>query len=335
MTMIYILLTMVAFSQNDSAPDTMTIKLKRLKAAHDEGLITDVEYSNAKNVLIEKLVDAPIREESYISVTTTIQDSAESNSASNNTIVIAPLKMSAGEITTVDLGSDVSIDLVWIPPGSFTMGSNSNEVDRDSCEGPTHNVTFDRGFWLGKTEVTQKQYKHLMGTDYSYFQTEGLDGPVDRVTWNDAMSFCEKLQTMLGDSFENGTVMLPTEAEWEYGCRAGTTSAFSGDIDDIAWHKDNSDKQSHVCATKAPNTWGLYDIHGNLWEWCLDTYQRDYTGAPTNGQAWSIGMNQLAVIRGGAWRVAPSRCRSATRNYFAKDYSNNYIGFRVAVHQNP
>jgi formylglycine-generating enzyme required for sulfatase activity len=206
---------------------------------------------------------------------------------------------------------------VLIPAGRFTMGEGRDQ----------HEVALSKPFYVGVTEVTQAQYQAITGTNPSKFN--GATNPVDSVSWNDATEFCKKLSEKTRQ-----TVRLPTEAEWEYACRAGTATAFSfGDADsalgDYAWYDANSGSTTHPVGHKKPNAWGLYDMHGNVWEWCADWYEDYPKGAVTDPQGAASGPSR--VLRGGSWGSAPTGCRSAYRRYFTPDNCDYYFGFRVVV----
>jgi formylglycine-generating enzyme required for sulfatase activity len=217
----------------------------------------------------------------------------------------------------LDLGGGVMMKLVLIPAGKFMMGEGKDQ----------HEVTISKPFYVGVTEVTQAQYEAVMGTNPSHFK--GATNPVETVSWNDATEFCKKLSEKTRQA-----VRLPTEAEWEYACRAGTTSRFSfGDEDsalgDYAWHDDNSDRTTHPVGQKRPNAWGLYDMHGNVEEWCADWYGDYPKGAVTDPQGPASGTNR--VLRGGAWFFWPG-CRSADRGNGSPDHGGGPdCGFRAVA----
>ena len=193
------------------------------------------------------------------------------------------------------------------------------------------------GFWIGKYEVTQAQWEAIMGNTPSYFK--GADYPVESVSWNDAQEFLRKLnatpsQSPLNQGGQRGVFRLPSEAEWEYAARTGTQTAYSfGDepsqLNNYAWHSANSGGKTHSVGQKQPNKFGLYDMHGNVWEWVADTYHKNYKGAPKDGSAWVSG-GSFRVLRGGSWNFAPRHVRSADRNYNDPALRYGYIGFRVA-----
>ena len=228
-------------------------------------------------------------------------------------------------------------NLVWIYPGMFTMGSPESEQDRSSEEGPQTKVTITKGFWMGKYEVTQGNYQEVLGSNPSFF-TGDLQRPVEQASWYDATNYCGRLterERQAGRLPPGHAFRLPTEAEWEYACRAGTTTRFFyGDDPDYtslgqyAWFDDNSGGQTHAVGLKQPNPWGLYDIYGNVWEWCADWYGA-YPGGeltdplgPLSGTSWAR--------RGGRWGDGGFRCRSAYRLSSGAGPSS-HIGFRVVL----
>lgn len=224
--------------------------------------------------------------------------------------------------------NSIGMQFVLIPAGEFKMGSPSGEGGRIDNEGPVHTVTIEKAYYLSKYEVTQKQWMEVMGSNPSYFKFWGDDLPVDQISWNDVQEFIRKLNAKEGtDKYR-----LPSEAEWEYAARAGTTTQYSfGDsgskLGEYAW--------SGVCShprpvgQKKPNTWGLYDMHGNVWEWVQDWYHSDYDGAPTDGSAWESGGGRFRVIRGGGWEFFAGGCRSASRADDSPGARKNYLGFRL------
>jgi formylglycine-generating enzyme required for sulfatase activity len=205
---------------------------------------------------------------------------------------------------TVDLGGGVGIEFVLIRPGSFSMGSEKGEE-------PVHTVTISKPFYLGKYEVTQEQWQALMGVNPSEFK--GPKNPVESVSWEDCQAFVEKLNAKAGA----GAFRLPTEAEWEYACRAGTSTEFCfGDakaaLGEYGWYKGNSESKTHPVGTRRPNAWGLYDMHGNVREWCQDGYG-DY-GADAATDPKGREGDTTRVHRGGAWEDDSGDCRAASRH---------------------
>ena len=167
----------------------------------------------------------------------------------------------AGKNHPISLPNGAMLDMIWIPAGNFTMGSPESEVGHYNDEGPQTQVTLSQGFWLGKTPVTQGQYQAVMGNNPSCFAAAGADAPVEQVSWDDAMAFCQKLteqERTAGHLPEGYALTLPTEAQWEYACRAGTTGPYAGDLDGMAWYNKNSDNTTHPVGTKQPNACLLY-----------------------------------------------------------------------------
>ena len=218
----------------------------------------------------------------------------------------------------------VGIDLVLISPGSFLMGSTGGPD-----ETPVHRVTINYPFYIGRYEVTQAQWQDQMGNNPSYFKDCGGNCPVEQVSWNDAQAFISKLNS-LKDGFK---YRLPSEAEWEYACRAGTTGDFYGaDVNSIAWYSLNSSGKTWAVGGKNPNAFGLYDMAGNVFEWCADLYHRNYSGAPVDGSAWfSGGDPTYRVLRSGSWYFGADLLRSAYRRGGSPDLRTNRIGFRLAA----
>ncbi|MGA9189611.1 MAG: formylglycine-generating enzyme family protein [Methanosarcina sp.] len=234
------------------------------------------------------------------------------------------------------------MEFVLIPEGEFMIGSPDDEVGRYDSEGPVHKVTIKNPFNLGKYPVTQKQWVAIMGSNPSRFK--GDDLPVEQVSWDDVQEFIQKLNEME----RTDKYRLPSEAEWEYACRAGTTTRYSfGDdeskLDEYAWYsgdatynewdqnhyKIQKEGSTHPGDQKNPNKWGLYDMHGNVWELCQDSWHDNYNEAPSDGRAWKDGNSSVRVIRGGGWNLHAASCRSANRskNYPVDSY--DYISFRL------
>jgi formylglycine-generating enzyme required for sulfatase activity len=238
---------------------------------------------------------------------------------------------------TEDLGNGVNLEMAAISGGSFIMGSPENEDGRWSFESPQHEVTVP-SFFMGKYPVTQAQYQTIMGTNPSYFK--GSNRPVERVCWNDAVAFCQELSQRAGRNYR-----LPSEAEWEYACRAGTTTPFHfGETitTDLANYYGQLTygqgakgvyrrETTEVGSFGVANNFGLYDMHGNVWEWCQDNWHSNYEGAPIDGSAW-LGIEKntnTRLLRGGSWLHYPVLCRSACRYSFNLGINLDYIGFRV------
>ena len=236
------------------------------------------------------------------------------------------------------------MEFVSIPSGSFMMGSPESEDGRWDGESPRHSVSIS-SFELMTTEVTQGMWEAVMGTDVRHYRDladpdrslggEGSNYPMYYVSWNDCQEFIEKLNAL--DS--SHTYRLPCESEWEYACRAGTTTRFYwGDSDsesvmgDYCWYSSNSNSSTHPVATKQPNDWGLYDMSGNVSEWCEDTWHGNYNGAPTDGSAWVSGAS-IRVLRGGGSGGSQNNagyCRSAYRFDLSAGIRSSDLGFRLA-----
>ena len=233
-----------------------------------------------------------------------------------------------GEERDFNLTDDVTITMVWIPAGSFMMGRQDDEQDSDNDEDPRHEVNIGYGFWMGKYEVTQAQWEAVMDNNPAHDYGVGDNYPVYFVSWDDIQEF----EAALDNSFR-----LPSEAEWEYACRAGTETRFYwGDdpdydeIGDYAWYTSNSNSQTHDVGQKRPNAFGLYDMSGNVWEWCEDWYHNSYEGAPDDGSAWDDD-GSYRVLRGGSWLNNPWGCRSAARHRYLPGTRDRNNGFRLVL----
>ena len=221
-----------------------------------------------------------------------------------------------GETRTFD-----GMEFVWIPAGQFQMGSTSS--DSEENERPVTRAGISRGFWLGKFEVTQAEWQAVMGANPSRFSTCELC-PVEAVSWYDVHDFIERLNERAGAN----AYRLPTEAEWEYAARAGSTRERYGDLDAISWHIGNSQERTHPVGQKLPNAWGLYDVLGNVWEWVADWYG-DYPGGfVTEPRGPRSGLNR--IIRGGGWGASSNYQRAAARIAEDPSHRSEYQGFRLA-----
>lgn len=241
----------------------------------------------------------------------------------------AAVAAAAAEAKALALGRG---EMVRIPPGSFVMGSPLRGGDD---ERPVTRVTFTTAFSLGKTQVTQRSWVAVMGKNPSGFKGESL--PVENVSWDDAMEFCRKLTTLerSAGSLPSGYVYtLPTEAQWEYACRAGTTGDYAGDLQAMAWYSDNSANTTHAVGGKQANAWGLHDMHGNVWEWCADWYADKLPGGSVSDSKGPAS-GSFRVDRGGSWWVVAAYCRSALRSWFSPSHRNDFLGFRLALSSVP
>lgn len=216
-------------------------------------------------------------------------------------------------------------------PESFMMGTEKGGQDN---ERPAHKVTFKYSFEMARYEVTQELYHVVVGSNPAKFK--GLRNGIDRTSWQDSVDFCEKATKLLRERKLIGAkelIRLPSEAEWEYCCRAGTTTAwsFGDDVNEIgkySWYKDNSAKEDPPVGKRLPNPWGLYDMHGYVWEWVADTWHDDYQGAPTDGSAWIKGESKDKIVRGGAYPDPAEMQRCAYRQKLDATTKSGAVGFR-------
>jgi formylglycine-generating enzyme required for sulfatase activity len=248
------------------------------------------------------------------------------------TVPSLPEPVSPGSEPNVPGGMEVTnsigMKLRLISAGEFMMGSPETESEREDNE-TQHRVSITKPFYLGVTEVTQEQYQTVMGKNPSQFK--GPQNPVEKVSWADAVEFCRKLSAMPAEKTAGHVYRLPTEAEWEYACRSGTTTAYGfGDdasrLGDYGWF-GNSDSSTHPVGEKKPNAWGLYDMHGNVWEWCQDWYSAYPSGSAMDPTGATSGSNR--VLRGGGWSTLARFCLSADRGGSTPENRDDYLGFRV------
>jgi formylglycine-generating enzyme required for sulfatase activity len=237
---------------------------------------------------------------------------------------------------TEKLPNGVTMDLVFIPGGTFIMGSPNSEAESSDDERPQHSVTVP-DFYMGKYTVTQAQWEAVMGNNPSKFKNGG-NFPVETVSWDQCVTFCNKLSQIVGKE-----VTLPSEAQWEYACRAGTKTPFhygetitpdlvnyDGNYTYASGRKGIYRQKTTAVGSFPPNNFGLYDMHGNVWEWCSDTWHENYNNAPVNGSAWiDENDSQYRLLRGGGWNFNPIGCRSAYRGRNASDDRYYGFGFRV------
>ncbi len=214
----------------------------------------------------------------------------------------------------------------WIADGRFLMGSPEDEAGRIPHEGPQHLVTITRGFWLGEAPVTQALWETVLADNPSHFK--GPELPVERVSWGDCQRLCEQLEGLIPGL----GVRLPSDAEWEYACRAGTTAAtYAGDVAGlgaIAWWSGNSERQTHPVRQKQPNAWGLHDMLGNVWEWCNDS-TRTYSSEPAVDPIGAV-QGGHRIYRGGSWDDDARCVRAAYRNADPPGRRYRVLGFRLA-----
>ncbi|MFH0982415.1 MAG: SUMF1/EgtB/PvdO family nonheme iron enzyme [Planctomycetota bacterium] len=257
----------------------------------------------------------------------------EKKPANARGLSVAETHTGAQETLVLDLGGGVAMDFVFIPAGEFFMGSLPFERGREDDEGPQHQETVGQPLFVGKYEVTQAQWRAVMGASAGYWEGDTL--PVQGITWDESVVFCAEVSHRTGRR-----VRLPTEVEWEYAARAGTSTRFSfGDNDSelsrYGWFKDNAGDRPHAVGTLLPNAWGLYDMHGNVWEFCEDYYHATYTGAPVDGSARldkaDTDFSEFRVCRGASAYDDAKWCRSAERGCHHPDWRDQWVGFRIVV----
>lgn len=223
----------------------------------------------------------------------------------------------------------VSFEMIAVEGGTFTMGATAEQgSDADGVELPTHKVTLS-SYLIGKTEVTQELWQAVMGSNPSYHS--GTNLPVERVTWSDCQTFITKINALTGKSFR-----LPTEAEWEFAARGGNKSQgykYSGSntVNDVAWYHLNSSSKTHPVATKAPNELGIYDMSGNVWEWCSDWYSGIYYSSSSQTNPTGPNSGSVRVIRGGSWNSSDRSCRVSHRHNSYPSHRDRDLGLRLAL----
>jgi formylglycine-generating enzyme required for sulfatase activity len=237
----------------------------------------------------------------------------------------------------IDIGNGVILEMVYIPGGTFMMGSPENEKERTNAESPQHKVTI-QPFYMSKYPITQAQWQAVMENNPSYFK--GDNRPVEKVSWHDAIAFCKKLSEKTSKTYN-----LPSEAQWEYACRAGTTTPFyfgetiTTDLANYDGDYTYGSEPSGVyrgettnAGSFPPNAFGLYDMHGNVWEWCADPWHDNYEGAPSDGSVWAENPEKSSrfVLRGGSWFSRPRIMRSAFRFGNKPTFRSVLFGFRVS-----
>lgn len=277
------------------------------------------------------LLDEPVRDFGKIE----FQKTAAARKVAASPVAAAPAKATdkandkveasderrSGTTKTITLPGGATMEMIWCAPGHFLMGSPLAERGRFDDE-PQHQVTLTQGFWLGKYEVTQKQWESVMGENPSKFKDP--DRPVDSVSWEDCNAFLRQVNTGLG-----GVARFPTEAEWEYACRAGSSSPVAGNglLSDMAWYDANSGNETHPVGKNHPNAWGFFDMHGNVLEWCYDWFGK-FEAKATDPKGPAIG--SFRVLRGGCWFFYARDCRSAYRLKRDPALRNAIYGFRLA-----
>ena len=236
-----------------------------------------------------------------------------------------PVATPVEDMELPESADSIGMEFKLIPAGTFTMGDASGDDD----ETP-HEVTLTKPFKMGIHEVTQAQYEQVMGVNPSEFK--GANNPVENVSWDDAVEFCRRLSELPAEKAAGNVYRLPTEAEWEYACRAGTTTKYSfgddeSDFGEYGWYWENSGRTTHPVGSKLPNAWGLYDMHGNVWEWCQDWYGDYPSGSVTDPSGATSSSRR--VSRGGGWYITADDCRSAVRGRSLPSLPFYRLGFRV------
>jgi formylglycine-generating enzyme required for sulfatase activity len=258
----------------------------------------------------------------------------------------------------VEITNSIGMKLALIPPGEFTMGSPKELIEEEMRlyggddwyrallpgEGPQHQARITKPYWLGVTAVTQEEYQRVLGSNPSKFQGDPKR-PVEQVSWDDAVEFCRRLSELPAEKAAKRRYVLPMEAQWEYACRAGSTGrwCFSPQrnpsprvveekiVGDYGWSNANTDVPNHPVAQKRANVWGLYDVYGNVWEWCADWYDRDfYAKSPIDDPMGPPG-GSFRVLRGGGWRYPAGICRSACRDRFEPGSRDGHLGLRACL----
>ncbi len=236
-----------------------------------------------------------------------------------------------------EITNSIGMKFVFISAGTFKMGAPAGDVGSFNAKqhlvAKKREVTLTKSYYLGVYEVTQDEYEKVMGNNPSKFR--GEKNPIEMMSWIDAVSFCKKVSEIPEEKAAGREYRLPTEAEWEYACRAGSTTSFSyGDtaesLGEYAWFNENLEAMTHPVGEKKPNRWGLYDMHGNVNEWCQDLHEASYPKGPaTDPQGPTIG--SFHVLRGGDWRSIPAYCTSTHRSTFVPTSGSPHNGFRVAM----
>lgn len=267
----------------------------------------------------------PVQQQAVAQVTHPVQPSQTASTSTPSSGVSAMNNASAQTFTV----NGVSFTMIPVEGGTFTMGATSEQgSDAESDEKPAHSVTLS-SYMIGETEVTQALWEAIMGSNPSSFK--GSTRPVEEVSWNDCQTFINKLNSLTGKRFR-----LPTEAEWEYAARGGRKRQgykYSGsdNLDDVAWYVSNSGSASHAVKTKRPNELGIYDMSGNVYEWCQDWYGKNYYSNSPSTNPTGPSSGSFRVDRGGGWNGSARICRSANRDSSAPDYRYYYLGLRLAL----
>ena len=267
---------------------------------------------------------------SNLQITLTKEAMATQSTVSQPTVAqrhVVQAPVTNGNNISIPIKDGISIDMVRVEAGTFTMGATPEMKDPYDWEKPTHQVTLTNDYYIGKYEVTQALWQAVMDNNPSYFK--GDDLPVEKVSWDDCQEFISKLNSITGKTFR-----LPTEAEWEYAARGGNKSrgnqySGSSNLSDVAWYKDNSNSKNHTVGSKQANELGIYDMPGNVMEWCQDLYGKYSSSSQTNPTGANNGSSR--VIRGGSWYFTARDCRSSYRDKDAPDNRYNNLGLRLVL----
>jgi formylglycine-generating enzyme required for sulfatase activity len=226
--------------------------------------------------------------------------------------------------------SALELQFVRVAPGEFMMGCSAGDNDCEDSEKPAHLVRITKPFEIGKYEVTQAEWDAVMGKDFEYSEFKGANRPVENVTWLGAQEFLKRL-TDRGDGYR---YRLPTEAEWEFAARAGSTGPFPGDANQLGWYFENSNMQTHPVGQKKPNAWGIYDMNGNVWEWTADWYSETTYQSAAAVDPTGVPSGRFHTMRGGSWVDGINNARVSKRDYF-EDSADFHIGFRCVRESAP
>ena len=315
-----------AFGKDGALVSICDIPIRKKSASGEvDEIVVRMNDSEGKPVTPEML-EMPVRDFSKVEFSRMSADGADkakkkAESKKDENPEIDTDKLATGTERTIKLPGGATMEMIWCGPGTFMMGSPLTETGRFEDE-LIHPVTLTKGFWLGKYEVTQEQWESVMGENRSRFKAP--DRPVDGVSWEDCQGFIRKVNVALG-----GVARLPTEAEWEYACRAGSVTpvAGSGHLNDMAWYDRNSGSQTHAVGKHQANAWGFYDMHGNVLEWCSDWFSKQ-EGQAIDPKGPASGA--FRVLRGGCWFFYERDCRSAYRLKRDPGIRNCIFGFRLA-----
>ena len=294
-----------------SAPSNLQVTLSKEVASASQSSPTALPQQSQTQRPIEQVqAVASMESPSTSSASTNIVDSSES-----------------GSVITIPVKNGINIEMVKVEAGSFNMGATPEMEKPYDWEKPVHRVTLTNDYYIGKYEVTQVLWQAVMGSNPSKFK--GADLPVEQVSWNDCQDFISKLNAMTGKRFR-----LPTEAEWEFAARGGNKSrgyqyGGSKTIGDVAWYKDNSGHKTHAVGTKQPNELGIYDMAGNVWEWCQDWYD-SYSSSPQTNPTGAVS-GSYRVCRGGSWSFSARNCRSSSRSNGTPVFCDGNLGLRLVL----